>query len=95
MRFFEALACRATSLVSPCPEVERLFPDDVAVIYFRSQSELVTKTRELLGDERRRKRLAEEGHRRALAAHTYEHRVRDILQALDIALPGRDGRLVE
>jgi hypothetical protein len=86
MRFFEALACGATALVSSCPEMEPLFPDDVAVVYFRSDLDLVVRARELLKDGERRQRIAEEGHSRVLGHHTYEHRVRSIFEALNLPL---------
>jgi hypothetical protein len=87
MRFFENLACRAPSLVSPCPEMEGLFPDGAGVAYFRNDVELVTRAKSLLADELERERMAEDGYRRVLAGHTYTDRASDILTALGFSLP--------
>jgi spore maturation protein CgeB len=86
MRFFELLGCGATQLASSSPEMQPLFPDDVAVAYFDGEEQLVAKARALLDDDDRRTRIGAEGHRRALEAHTYVHRAREILEHLGVRL---------
>ena len=85
MRFFENMACRAVSLVSPCPEMEGTFPEGSGVVYFSGLKELVAKARWLLTEQERRLRIADEGYRRVLAGHTYADRARDLLVALGLS----------
>jgi spore maturation protein CgeB len=91
MRFFELFACGATQLASSCPEMQPMFADDSAVVYFDDEKELVAKARRLLGDDDARRRIAAEGQRRTLEGHTYAHRVRTLLADLALPLPETSG----
>jgi spore maturation protein CgeB len=91
MRFFETLACRTPSLVSSCPEMEGVFPEGVGVAYFHGEEELLSKASDLIHDGDRRRRMADEGHTRVLAQHTYEHRARQVLAEIGLGLgPAKD-----
>ena len=85
MRFFETMACGAPALVSSCPEMEPAFPEGAGAVYFADERELVSKAKALLDDGERRQQMAEEGHRRVIAGHTYVHRAREVLEAIDLS----------
>jgi glycosyltransferase involved in cell wall biosynthesis len=84
MRFFEQVACGVASLSSACPEMESLFPDGDCVSYYQ-ENNLAEKARELVANRDLRERLAKNGQRAAMAAHTYSDRARAILHAVGLA----------
>lgn len=79
MRFFEALACSVPVLNSPCPEMERWFPDNELTFYYRDRTHLVERVRELVADPGRLAAVSHAGHLAAMAEHTYEHRAKKLL----------------
>jgi spore maturation protein CgeB len=81
MRFFEIPCAGGLQVSSPCPEMEGALPDRTALFYYRGARELTELVKELLADTEQRRRVASEGHARVMAAHTYEHRVRQITTA--------------
>jgi spore maturation protein CgeB len=83
MRFFELPCAGGFQISSACPEMDAQFRDRESVAYFRSTEELVETVRFALGDEPRRREIAESGHRLVLKEHTYAHRVRQLIDLLD------------
>lgn len=81
-RTFEIPACGGFQLTSAVDDLESYFVEGEEVVVFRSKPELVELARRYLADEPARAAIAEAGHRRVLAEHTYEHRFRAILDAL-------------
>lgn len=82
MRFFEVPACRGIALNSACPEMEPIFPHRGSTLYYRSDEELVPLLRELLAKPDELARIAHAAHQQVADAHTYRHRVRQIISLL-------------
>jgi len=79
-RVFEVLACGGFLLVDDQPDVERLFVDGEDLLVFRNVEELRGLLRRFLDRPSDRERIAQTGRRKVLAAHTYGHRVEEILK---------------
>jgi spore maturation protein CgeB len=81
MRSFEIAAIGACMLAEDTEEHRALFgADGAAVAYFRSIPEMVEKARDLVGDEARRRRLAEAAQGVVVrGGHTYSARLRCML----------------
>ena len=81
MRSLEIPAIGACMLVEDTAEHRALFgADGECVVYFRSPSEMVSKVRQLLADERELQRLSAAVHRRIReGGHTYADRLGEIL----------------
>jgi hypothetical protein len=86
MRFFELPCAGGFQLASACPEMETEFRDRESVLYYRTSSELVESVRFALADDTRRREIALAGHRKVLQEHTYVHRVRRLLNLLDLPI---------
>jgi spore maturation protein CgeB len=82
MRFFELPCAGGLQLSSPCPEMAEEFRDGETIFYFRDAEELPGLIRKLLDDDARRERVAAAAHEKILAAHTYAHRARQILEVV-------------
>lgn len=74
MRVFEATACGACLVTKRVPGIEDLFEEDVEVVFYDEQSEMIEKVRELLAHPVRRVRIARAGMERVRRDHTYAHR---------------------
>jgi FkbM family methyltransferase len=85
MRVFEALACGSLLVTDDLRDngQEELFHDGVHLATYREAGELLDKVRYYLKHEDVRERLAAAGRAEALAKHTYEHRMRRVLAAVE------------
>ncbi|MTV27265.1 glycosyltransferase [Nitriliruptoraceae bacterium ZYF776] len=91
-RIFELLACGSTVLSGVSPAIEHLLGE--GLVPQSDDPDLTARLlNELLEDDARRARLAALGLRRVLSAHTYEHRLREVLEVagVDDPLPDRVG----
>lgn len=86
-RVFEVLGCRGFLLSERLSE-ENPF-DSRHLVEFKTVKELVDKARYYLAHPVEREQIAAEGHRAALAGHTYQHRA-DELARLMTQLCGED-----
>ncbi len=78
-RVFEILACGAYQVTDRQGDVLRLFREGEHLAGFSSGEELRRRVEEALRDEDRRAAVAARGRAAVLAAHTYEHRARLLL----------------
>lgn len=85
-RFFEIPCIGGLQLSSACPEMEDEFQPGRDICYYRKVGEIPDLVRNLLSDERRRTGIARAGAEKARGAHTFDHRVRQIL---DLVEPSR------
>lgn len=87
MRTFEVPAVGACPLVEDTPEHREIFGDDGEfVTYFHGIPEMVEKAKYLVANGAERSRLARECHRHiAGGAHTYGHRIKQMLQVVQSA----------
>lgn len=91
MRFFENFGTGTTSINSACPELEDVFREGEATAYFSSPRELVQVTQRLLRDPGLCTRLAARAKELITEGHTYVHRVRALLDALELDPSGTEG----
>ena len=82
MRFFEIMVAGGLQICSPCPEMATEFQDGEHLFYYSDANDLPDLIRSLLAEQNTRRRVAEQGRELILKKHTYEHRVRQILQLL-------------
>ncbi len=80
-RIFDALACGTPIISDHLPEIEDLFGD--AVMTYGSVDELADLVAEVLDDPTAARERADAGRQLVLAAHTFDHRARSLIEALD------------
>jgi spore maturation protein CgeB len=78
-RTFELAACEAFQLVDERTPLRAVFGDD-EVVSFASVTELRERVRHYLAHDDERRAIAARARRRALAGHTYAHRVQRIFR---------------
>ncbi|HQU15291.1 MAG: hypothetical protein B7Z66_09220 [Chromatiales bacterium 21-64-14] len=82
MRSFECAGYGVPQLIEYRPGLERHFEPDAEVAVYREPGQAVDAVRGLLADPRRARELAARAARRALAEHTYHHRLARALDGL-------------
>ncbi len=85
MRTFECAGYEVPQIVEWREGIEAYFEPEKEIITVRNREEMPEKIRAILRDESRARRMAEAARKRALAAHTYVHRVKVMLKDV---LPG-------
>lgn len=83
-RSFEALACGAVVLNDDLADLPLCFEPGREILVYGDADELNALIGRLLGEPDFGTRVVEAGHRRILAEHTYQHRVRAILNDLGL-----------
>lgn len=81
-RTFDLLATGAFQLVDAVPGMEELIEPGKEVVTYRSPQEAADLARYYLRNPQERLRIAARGRERALAQHTFLHRVRSILETV-------------
>ena len=81
-RVFDAAAAGAPQLTERLPETLRHFAADSEIAVFENRDDFEAQVKELVASASLRERLARSSHERLRAEHTYEHRVRTILDLL-------------
>jgi len=83
MRVFEAAACGSLLITNDLADngQEELFESGVHVVTYAGADDLLAKIRHYLGHEDERERIAAAGRQHALEHHTYEHRMRRVLES--------------
>lgn len=82
MRTFECAAIGITQVVEYRPGLDALFEPEREIALYQHADELADVLRALARDDARRARLAQAARTRALAEHTYAHRVSRLLDGL-------------
>ncbi len=84
MRMFEILSCGALLVTNYIRDngFEELFSDGINIVAYRSPSELLHKIDYYLEREGERERIAKEGHSLAINNHTYEDRLKKMLEVI-------------
>lgn len=82
-RTFEIPGCGGFQLTEHVPHLERYFAIGTEVAVYASEGDLVEQARHWIEHDGERRAIAEAGHRRVLAEHTYDHRFGAIFDALD------------
>lgn len=80
MRVFEALSTGSFLLTNELPTLHHLFEDGVHLVTFKTLDEAVDKARYYLEHDAERERIAEAGYNEFIKKHTYEHRLKTVLE---------------
>jgi spore maturation protein CgeB len=84
-RNFEVPGCGGFLLTERVPHLERYFELGREVAVYDDAADLVEQVEYWLGHEEERAAVADAGHRRVLAEHTYDHRFAEIFAALGLS----------
>jgi spore maturation protein CgeB len=79
-RCFEAAGCGAFQIVDWKPNIAEFFEPEKEVVTFRTLGELKEKVRYYLEHEKERKEIADRAYERAHREHTYEKRLKRLLE---------------
>ena len=86
MRFFEVLCSGAFLLTTRLPDAESLgLREGEHYAAYASYDEAIEKINHYLNHPEERERIARAGHEAVMAAHTYRHRVRTMLETVGLA----------
>lgn len=80
MRFFEIPMAGGLQIASACPEMADEFRDEDEIFYYKDPDHLISLIQDLLEHDTLRQRVADAGHTKVLAQHTYIDRARQILE---------------
>ena len=90
MRVFETLACGSfllTDRLKPEVGLEEIFEDKKHLVLYDNEKDLLEKIDYYLRHESEREEIAYVGYKEVLAKHTYEHRVKEILNVVKNEIP--------
>jgi len=83
MRVFEALASGAMLITDHADGLDELFEPGRDLVVYRDEDEALELIARYLADEGARVRIASQGRERALAEHTYAHRIQTMLHDIE------------
>lgn len=84
IRTFEIASSQAFQLVENKPAIKELFEIDKEIVCFESIPELKEKAKYYLDNPKKRLEIAKRGRERVVKEHTYEHRMKRILNTLNL-----------
>lgn len=87
MRLYEATGVGTLLITDAKSNLADLFEPGEEVVTYASEDELVERIRHYLDHEAERTRIARAGQERTLRDHTYEHRMRELVEILNRHLP--------
>ncbi len=85
MRVFETLSCGSlliTDRLKPEVGLEEIFQDKKHLVLYNNENDLLEKIDYYLKHETEREEIAFCGHKEVLEKHTYEHRIKKMLEAI-------------
>lgn len=92
-RTFELAACGAFQLVDHRSHLPECFTDR-EIVSFRDFGDVPALVTKWLGDQAARRAIAHAARERVLAAHTYAHRMQDLLGQIGVSQPDRIGAIL-
>lgn len=87
LRLYEVTGVGSLLLTDWKENLAEMFEPGAECVAYRDSADCVKLVRHYLGHEEERAAIAAAGHKRALAEHTYEHRVRDLLRIVEQVAP--------
>lgn len=84
MRVFEALSTGSFLLTNWLPTLGDLFEDGKHLVTYKTLDEMVEKAQYYLEHEEEREKISEAGYQEFISKHTYNHRVRRILDKIGL-----------
>jgi spore maturation protein CgeB len=83
MRLFEATGMGACLVTDWKENLHTLFEPEKEVVTYRCADELVEKVTYLLENDKECQKIARAGQKRTLKEHTYQNRMKELLEILD------------
>lgn len=83
-RTFDIAAAKAFQLITFREELDHYFKIDKEIVSYHDVDELVYKINYFLGNDALREKIAEDSYKRAISEHTYYHRVKKLIEDLDL-----------
>ena len=83
-RIFEVPAAGGMLLTESAPHLEDYFLPGREIMVFRDDGEMVSMAWDLLNDPQKREAMAQAAHERVIREHTYEQRLRMLLDRLEV-----------
>ena len=78
MRLFEIPAAKSLQITDKCPQ--DWFKDGDEIVLYKNNYNLLKKVKFYLNNDQERIRIANNGYKRLLKEHTYEHRIKKFFQ---------------
>lgn len=82
MRVFETLSSGSFLLTNYIPTLSELFEDKKHIVTYKTMDEAVELAKYYIEHDDEREKIAQAGHEEFLKKHTYEHRIRHILETV-------------
>jgi spore maturation protein CgeB len=82
-RVFETLGCGSFQIVDAKKDVIALFKQGKHLDCFKKIGEVKELVKYYLSHPQERKEIAQKGHSEVLRNHTYTHRIKELLRAID------------
>lgn len=82
MRTFEALGTGSFLLTNWLPTIEELFVDGKELVTYKTLDDMVEKAKYYLAHDKEREKIAEAGYKKVAKLHTYQNRIRTILDVI-------------
>lgn len=82
MRVFEVLGTGSFLLTNWLPTLGELFEDGKELVTYKTLDEMVEKAKYYLSHDKERIKIAKAGYNKVIGLHTYQHRVRSILDVI-------------
>jgi spore maturation protein CgeB len=82
LRLYEVCGSGAMLLTDWKVNMDEIFSPGVECVTYRDTTECVDLAKFYLRNDEKRDKIAQAGHRRVIAEHTYEHRVDELLNII-------------
>jgi spore maturation protein CgeB len=87
MRVFEAMASGALLVTNrDADDLNELFKEGFHLVCYESKEELISKIRYFLEHDEERREIARRGREEVMTKHTYQIRVREILEKVGLRM---------
>ena len=85
-RLYIAVGCGAFYMCHHIEGIEDILEPDREIVTFRTEAEMIDKIRYYLGNQNLRRKIAGAGKERVLREHTYEVRMKDLMNIIEAVL---------
>lgn len=83
LRAMDIMGCGGFLLTNYQEDFLQFFEPDVDYVYYTDNEDLLEKVDYYLTHDEERKRIAENGHEKVISAHTYDSRIKEILNKIE------------
>lgn len=86
MRVQEVLATKSFLLTNWIPTLEEVYKDGVHLVTYKTLDEMVEKAKYYLTHDKEREKIALAGYKECIAKHTYQERVKKVLEVIGLPI---------